>query len=120
MVEEWAGRNVIGVGTSPEAFVGTASEVSVVLNWSGHRPEFEEVWRMAPRVRWVHSRSAGLDKVLFPALVESPAVLTNGRGVFSPALAEVVIGAVLFFARDFRRLIRNQEAGGWERRGGRE
>ena len=69
---------------------------------------------MAPRVRWVHSRSAGLDGVLFPALVESPVPLTNGRGVFSQSLGEFALGAVLYFAKDFRRMIRSQEAGVWD------
>jgi phosphoglycerate dehydrogenase-like enzyme len=65
-------------------------------------------------VRWVHSLSAGLDGMLFPELVESPVPLTNARGVFSDALGEFAIGAVLFFAKDFRRLVRNQMAGAWE------
>ena len=64
-----------------------------------------------PTVRWVHSRSAGLDDVLFPALVESPVPLTNGRGVFSQSLGEFALGAILYFAKDFRRMMRNQEAG---------
>jgi phosphoglycerate dehydrogenase-like enzyme len=34
--------------------------------------------------------------------------------VFSPALAEFVLGAILYFAKDFRRMIRNQMAGVWE------
>jgi len=73
-----------------------------------------EVFAMCPKVRWVHSRSAGLDTVLFPALVESPVPLTNGRGVFSQSLGEFALGAILYFAKDFRRMIRNQEAGRWE------
>src|SRR5205807_6725280 len=40
--------------------------------------------------------------------------LTNGSGVFSPALSEFVLGAILFFAKDFRRLIRQQMAQRWE------
>ena len=43
---------------------------------------------MAPRVQWVHSRAAGLDNQLFPDLVASPAVMTNGSGVFSAPLGE--------------------------------
>ena len=38
---------------------------------------------MAPRVRWIHSRSAGLEDLLFPALVDSAVPVTNARGVFS-------------------------------------
>jgi phosphoglycerate dehydrogenase-like enzyme len=69
---------------------------------------------MAPRVRWVHTLSAGLDGLLFPALVESPVPLTNARGVFSDILAEFVIGAILFFAKGFRRLVLSQIARKWE------
>jgi phosphoglycerate dehydrogenase-like enzyme len=39
--------------------------------------------------------------------------LTNGRGVFSQSLGEFVIGAALYFAKDFRRMLRNQAAGVW-------
>ena len=44
---------------------------------------------------------------------ESPALLTNGSGVFSQSLGEFVLASALFFAKDFRRMIRNQEAGVW-------
>ena len=68
---------------------------------------------MAPGVRWVHTRAAGIDNLLFRELVESPAVLTNGSGVFSQSLGEFVLGAILYFAKDFRRMIRSQTEGRW-------
>lgn len=58
--------------------------------------------------------AAGLDKLLFPELVESEVVLTNGSGVFSASLGEFVLAAILYFAKDFRRMIRNQAAGVWD------
>jgi phosphoglycerate dehydrogenase-like enzyme len=69
---------------------------------------------MCPNLQWVHTRAAGLDSVLFRELIESPVPLTNGTGVFSPSLAEFVLAAILYFAKDFRRMIRNQYAGVWE------
>ena len=69
---------------------------------------------MCPRVRWVHSRAAGLDDLLFPELAASPVPLTNATGVFSPPLGEFVLGAILYFAKDFRRLLRQQAAGVWD------
>ena len=101
-------------GNSVEVFGPAAREATVILNWSGSLALIRAVFGMCPNVRWVHSRSAGLDKTLFPELIERPVPLTNGSGVFSPALAEFVIGAILFFAKDFRRMIRNQMAGVWE------
>ena len=40
--------------------------------------------------------------------------MTNGRGVFSRSLAEWVIGALLYFVKDFPRLERNRRRGVWE------
>ena len=70
--------------------------------------------RWPQRAKWIHALSAGVEKVLSPELIESPVPLTNGRGVFGPALAEFAIAAMLFFAKDLRRLIRQQEAARWE------
>src|SRR5437879_13186887 len=69
---------------------------------------------MSPRVRWVHSRSAGLERTLFPDLIASNVTMPNGSGVFSPSLGEFALAAILYFAKDFRRMIRNQNAGVWE------
>jgi phosphoglycerate dehydrogenase-like enzyme len=65
-------------------------------------------------LRWVHSRSAGLDKSLFSELTRSSVVLTNGSGVFSASLGEFALASILYFAKDFRRMIRSQTAGIWE------
>ena len=104
----------IAVGNTAEAFERAAPEASIIFNWSGSGALLREVLRMCPTVRWVHCRAAGLDDLLSPELVEHPVTLTNGSGVFSPPLGEFVLGAVIYFAKDFRRLIRNQMAGIWE------
>ena len=95
----------IAVGITPEAFERTAPHADVILNCEAGAKVLEQIWPMATRVRWVQTRSAGLDGMLFPELVDSPVTLTNARGVFSEILAEFTIGAVLFFAKDFRRLV---------------
>src|SRR5438093_10528082 len=107
-------KTTIAVGDTPEAFVQTAPVADVILRWSADLTVFEQVWRMAPRVRWVHVCSAGLDRILFPELAASPVPLTNARGVFSQVLAEFAIGAVLFFAKGFRRMVLSQRAGLWD------
>jgi len=114
MLADLPEKTGIAVGNSPEAFERAAPDASVIFNWSGSRALLREVLAMAPKVRWVHSRSAGLDSLLFPELVESPVPLTNGTGVFSLSLGEFALGAILYFAKDFRRMIRNQVAGRWE------
>ena len=92
----------------------SAPEADVILNGIPDGLLLRDIFTHATRLRWVHSLSDGVEKILFPELVASPAILTNARGVFKRSLAEFVIGAVLYFAKDFRRLIRNQQAGVWQ------
>ncbi|GAA3736632.1 phosphoglycerate dehydrogenase-like enzyme [Spinactinospora alkalitolerans] len=81
-------------------------------------------WPKADSLRWVHAATAGVDNLMFPALVDSDVVVTNSRGVFDQPMAEYVVGLVLSFAKDFqtshdlqrRRLWRHRET---ERVGGR-
>jgi phosphoglycerate dehydrogenase-like enzyme len=101
-------------GNSSEVFAGAAVEATVLFNWSGSLELFKKVFAMCPNLLWVHSRSVGLERTLFPELKESAVPLTNGAGVFSASLGEFALGAILYFAKDFRRMIRNQMAGVWE------
>lgn len=105
--------NIIA-GDSSDRFERVAADADVIFNWSASLELFREVFRLCPRLRWAHSRSAGLEKALFPELIEGPVTLTNGTGVFSPSLGEFALAAILYFAKDFRRMIRNQMAGVWE------
>lgn len=114
MLEHLPGNTRIAVGESLDAFEPSAASADAILVWSGGRVLLQQVWAIAPRVRWVHTRAAGLDGLLFPELIESPVPLTNGSGVFSRSLGEFVAAAVLYFAKDLRRMVRNQAAGRWE------
>ena len=103
----------IAVGNTPEAFERAAADATVVFGWSLSGKLLRAVIQMAPRVRWVHTRAAGLDNLLSPELVASPAVVTNGSGVFSQSLGEFALGAMLYFAKDMRRMVRCQMEGRW-------
>lgn len=91
----------------------SAPDADVLLNGGFHSELFRAVFPLATKLQWVHNLSAGVEGILSPEVVASPVPLTNGRGVFRSILAEFVIGAVLYFAKDLRRMIRNQEAGRW-------
>jgi phosphoglycerate dehydrogenase-like enzyme len=114
MLEQLPPETSIAVGDSPAAFERAAPEATVIFNWSLGGGLLRDVFNMCPRVRWIHSRAAGLDNMLSPEIIESPVPLTNGSGVFSLPLGEFALGAILYFAKDFRRMVRNQEAGRWE------
>ena len=102
------------VGDTALAFGQAAVSAEIFLNWSGSLPLLREMFLNCRSLRWIHSRSAGLEQTLFPELIASDVLLTNGSGVFSPSLGEFALAAILYFAKDFRRMIRNQMAGQWE------
>jgi phosphoglycerate dehydrogenase-like enzyme len=108
-----SGTNIV-VGNAAEVFHAAAAQATVLFNWSGSLELFRNVFVMCPQLQWVHSRSVGLERTLFPELITSSVPLTNGTGVFSPSLGEFTLAAILYFAKDFRRMIRNQTAGVWE------
>jgi phosphoglycerate dehydrogenase-like enzyme len=91
-----------------------AKDAFAILQWTGTREMLRAALASGSKIRWVHTRTAGIDHLWFPELIESKVVLTNGRGVFSASLGEFVLGAILYFAKDFRRMIRNQILGNWE------
>ena len=97
LLEQLPQETSLAVGTSAEAFTNLAPEAEVIFNWSASGTLLREVYSMSPRVKWIHSRSAGLDGQLFKELVESHVPLTNGRGVFSQSLGEFALAAFLFF-----------------------
>src|SRR5712672_3085465 len=102
------------IGDSVQAFEKGAASADVIFNWSGSLSLIRDVFLMSPRARWIHSRSAGLERTLFPELIASDVIMTNGSGVFSPSLGEFALAAILYFAKDFRRMVRNQMRGVWE------
>jgi len=102
------------VSADPAKLAEAAPEADVILNGEFKDPKLlKSSFPLATRVRWVHNLSTGVEHVLSPEIIASPVPLTNGRGVFRRPLAEWAVGAMLYFLYDYRRLIRQQEAGVW-------
>ncbi len=91
-----------------------SAEVILYSGLTGKTVAFPEVFKHARQVKWIHSLSAGVEKILFPALVESPVPLTNARGVFKRSLAEFVALGMLFFSKRVRRLVNSQREHKWD------
>lgn len=114
LLEPLRSRATIVAGRDLDTLLAAAPEATILFNWGTSREIVRAVFEKAPKLKWVHSRSAGLDNLLFPELVAGPVPLTNGTGVYSPALGEFALAAILYFAKDFRRLIRQQGASVWQ------
>jgi phosphoglycerate dehydrogenase-like enzyme len=84
--------------------------------WDFFSTALRDAWPAADRLRWVHVASAGVDRLLFPELVESPVVVTNSRGVFDRPIAEYVLGLVLAVAKGLPTTLALQRDGVWRHR----
>ena len=71
-----------------------------------------------PRPRWVHTASAGVDRLLCPELVESETIVTNARGIFEEPIAEYVAGLILAMAKDLPGTLELQRQRRWRHREG--
>jgi phosphoglycerate dehydrogenase-like enzyme len=88
-----------------------------VILWTGlagPEVDLERLWTWATALRWIHCLSAGVEKILFPALLESSIPLTNARGVFKRSLAEFAVLGILYHSKKVRRLVDNQRAHRWD------
>ncbi len=103
------------LGETVEDFLEATPRATVALvGWSATRELLREIVLASPALRWAHIMSAGINHLVSAELLQSEVLLTNGRGVFSDSLGEWAVGAILYFAKDFRRLIRSQSEGRWE------
>mmetsp|Transcript_28817 Transcript_28817/g.81294 ORF Transcript_28817/g.81294 Transcript_28817/m.81294 type:complete len:444 (-) Transcript_28817:28-1359(-) len=70
-----------------------------------------------PSIEWVHCRSAGIDFLMSDELsgFRDRVVVTNAKGQFSSSLAEYVMMACSYFAKDLPRVMRNQKRKEWEK-----
>jgi len=64
-------------------------------------------------LRWVHSPAAGVGSMLFPAMGDSPVVISNSRGLSADHIAEHVVGVALALFRKLPLAMRSQAARHW-------
>lgn len=72
-----------------------------------------EQFRSAKKLRWIHSSAAAVNQFLFPEFVNSDVLLTNGRDVHGPAVAEQVIGMIFALAKRIPQAVRFQQQHVW-------
>jgi phosphoglycerate dehydrogenase-like enzyme len=86
------------------------------LNVSGNAATLSEIINEMPFLTWIHSVTAGVDHILCPEIVHNDEItLTNAKGVFAGSLAEYVMFACGYFAKDVCRWQRQQKEALWEK-----
>lgn len=107
---------VEAAGETEIRFAGSLDEVADVLDKVeavvGRVPP--DVLVKAPRLRWVHSPSAGVDADLSAEMIASPVVLTSSAGNGGISLAEHSMLLMLMLSRDVPRWTRAQAEHRWD------
>jgi D-3-phosphoglycerate dehydrogenase len=103
------GHEVIHVSTEEEA-VRAAPEAQVIL---GAFPP--AVCAAAPKLRWIQSFSTGMDKFLFPAIIERDQVqISNVAGLYASQGAEHAWALLLALTRQIPMAVKNKERKVWK------
>jgi len=104
----------IVVGTDATSLSESMGAADAILVAPRFGSVLSEIWGQIPNVRWIHTLAAGVEFLPFDLLRRTEVVVTNSRGLYADSLGEFAIAAMLWFAKDLRRLMRNQEEARWE------
>jgi phosphoglycerate dehydrogenase-like enzyme len=108
LAEETGGHQVYHATTEEEA-LKAAPEIEALLG-----SFLPSVCAAAPNLRWIQSYSAGMDKFLFPELIERDEVaISNMAGIYAPQGGEHAWALLLALARGLHHSIRRQDDHEW-------
>ncbi|HEX7472852.1 MAG TPA: D-2-hydroxyacid dehydrogenase [Candidatus Limnocylindrales bacterium] len=107
------GARIVNVSTEGLAD-GPLDDVEVLLRGWLSADAFDRLLARAPRLAWVHSASAGVERVLTPTGRARGLVITNARGVFSRPIAEYVLMMILAISRRLPQLLELQRERTWQ------
>lgn len=93
---------------------GSLDDIEVMLRGRFPAELFDRILTRAPSLRWVHSATAGVERVLTPSSRARQLVITNARGVFSRPIAEYVLMMILAVSRRLPSLLELQAERTWQ------
>jgi phosphoglycerate dehydrogenase-like enzyme len=99
----------VGNLTADERAEEQIADAEVVVSWRlSHKAAIA-----AKKLRWLHSTSAAVHQLLYPEIVNSDIILTNGSEVHAAVVAEHVIALVFALAKKFPEAARFQQKRIW-------
>ena len=104
------------VGISAEGLTDEPlDDVEVLLRgWSLGSESLDRLVGRAPKLRWIHSVSVGVESVLTPCVRLRDLTITNGRGVYDEPIAEYVMTMILAICRRLPQLLELARERTWQ------
>ncbi len=75
----------------------------------------QDVLTRSPRLRWMQTMSAGIDRFLDAEMAASPVTLTNVSGIHATPIGEFVLGLMLMFAKNAPQHFQMKQEKQWKR-----
>jgi phosphoglycerate dehydrogenase-like enzyme len=94
---------------------GDLADAEVLLRWWTPDRALRHILAAAPRLRWMHTPSAGVDQLLTPEVVRREILLTSSAGAHAIPIAEFVLLFMLGHAKQVRDLATLTGEGAWAR-----
>jgi phosphoglycerate dehydrogenase-like enzyme len=92
-----------------EKFEDHLRDAEIVITWSLRPQQF----KIATKLRWIHSPAAAVHQLIFPELVNSDVILTNSSQVHGPVVAEHVVALLFALAKKLPDAVRLQQKHLW-------
>jgi len=82
-----------------DEFKNLLKDAEIIVTYPTYFPKnFSK--EMAPKLKWIQSMSAGVNKYMIPGVINSDIILTTSSGVHPIPIAEHVLGMMLSFERN--------------------
>lgn len=104
------------VALSPDGQAeGPYEDAEAMLRWEMDGETLRTLLPRMPRLRWLHTASAGVDRLLIPELRVHPCLLTNSAGAYAIPIAEHIIAMLMVVAKEIPAYLRHQREHRWKR-----
>ncbi|MCD6465248.1 D-2-hydroxyacid dehydrogenase [Candidatus Bathyarchaeota archaeon] len=85
-------------------------DADIVFGWIDR-----ELFLAAKNLKWIQVLTAGVNRLLFPELVESQVLLTNASGIHRIPISEIVMAMALALAKKLHKYIQFKNEGLWKK-----
>lgn len=89
------------------------ADTDILVTWG--TMDIRPLHLKAPKLKWIHALSAGVESLTYPEIQSDNTLLTNSRGIHGIPISEHVLAMLLAFTRGLNVFIRQQANKVWKR-----